>query len=217
LGQYARNWHGTETTTTPTATTDPYCLENPWDCDGSYSGGSDTSDISGGGGKPIYDLAANNDCANWDVCANNLSPELMQNYWEYNKSYLDVMGRVGDVTAGFGIVSATVGMTTLVSDASIALFLGVVDPEPISKALILGGVAIAVVGFIAVATTNEMQDVNNAIVESGAYNSGGTITASPTSVTITTANGSTKVNTWIPFVAQVTLNLWASGNLVHDH
>jgi RHS repeat-associated protein len=42
-GQYARNWHGTKTTPTTTATTDPYCLENPWDCNGTFSGGSDTS------------------------------------------------------------------------------------------------------------------------------------------------------------------------------
>ena len=60
--------------------------------------------------------------------------------------------------------------------------------------------------------TNEMQNVNNTIVESGAYNNGGSITASPTSVTITTANGSTTVNTPIPFVAGFTLNLWGSGN-----
>jgi hypothetical protein len=119
------------------------------------------------------------------------------------------------------VVSRALFGEQIISGASAALIgAGVlsagtlIDPEPVTKTLGTIAVILAAASLVSIFASNDLQNVNNGIVRSGALTAGGSITASPTSVTIHSGNGNiTTVHTVIPFVAQISLGTWANHNL----
>ena len=167
------------------------------------------------------ELLQNDDdkCKGWVVCANDLSVQDMQAYWDYSNGFLSIMSNLSRTTERIGIVIGVSGIVTFISSNGIALAVltitgAIVDPEPISKAAMVGGLALTFAGAAIGEASRNTQDVANAIVKSGAYNSGGTIIAGILNVKIFPRFGENKtVGTAIPSLQQILLNNWARQNL----
>jgi len=155
LGQYARNWHGIETTTTPTATTDPYSVENPWDCGGSYYSNDEpniTGLDDGGGGKPLYEIAPNGG----PICDTQTSGNLCVEASYTNQEVTDLANQmIQDAKSEntFGNAIAWVGGATVAAAGFIAL----AGPEAFPAAIAVGlfGIAVALVGGAIISDTGE--------------------------------------------------------------
>jgi RHS repeat-associated protein len=196
--------------------TNNYCTTHPWACGG--NGGC------GGGGHPLPMPNPNPDdnieCPDWNVCATDVSSDIVHDYWTTNKNYLNTYNQWTTTTAIGAFVSAVATYTVsaisggqpIFTPQFIALVTGiaVVEPTQISKFLLGTAIVLAASSVALQAVANNLQNINNAIVENGALNTGGTITASPTQVTIITSKGTTTVPSIL--VGQITLNSWAGGN-----
>lgn len=212
LNRFAYTLNNPMRYTDPTGHT-AVCPYGPEDCAALEDSNSDNSNNNSNNNTNNNN---NNDdeCPDWNACVTDVNASTMQSYWDSNNVFLNIMGITGIVEAAGGLAGMALGGVTLISPASIALLTGiaVADPEPISKILIGAGAAALIVGAIAVTAAYDIQNVNNAIVKSGAYNNGGSITAGPLNVNITTSNTTTTVHTHIPFAAAASLWLWAHGN-----
>jgi hypothetical protein len=197
-------------------------------CQGSGGGSNDDDDEDddnpgGSGGHPLLSLDdPTYDCPNWNVCASDLGPEYVQDYWGSVNNFIDSYDNLTTVLGVGGIISSLAGLATYIASnggpiatpAFLALLTGiaVVEPTPIGEALLAVGVTATIGAFVLDQSMNNLQTINNAIVTSGAYSNGGTITASLTQVQIITSTGTTTVPSFL--VAQIALNSWASDNLI---
>jgi hypothetical protein len=100
----------------------------------------------------------------------------------------DQLDRLGDILDPLGIASSFIGLTTstattiavgvtgapILSNASVALFLGLTGPE----LLIVGGLALAALGIVAEVTSYEMGQISENMDESLITSTGGTLTVS---------------------------------------
>lgn len=157
------------------------------------------------------------DCPDWNVCIIDVPGEIIQSYWDANNGFLNSTNGslLGLDLLGLGSAAlAYLTGTHVISAESIALILGLslVDPTPIEEIIIVGGLVVAATAITANLVVNDIQNVNNAMVISGALENGGTIVANWDGVTITTPEGSTSVNTLVPFSSQISLGIWANGN-----
>jgi|GEM_PF-6494678 len=177
-------------------------------------------DPNPGGGQPLpmpdpTPGGSGIECPNWNTCTIDISSGAMQSYWDANNAFLNSMG---NTTLGYellslgGLTLAYLTGTQVISAESIALILGIsiIDPTPIEEFLIIGGLTVAAVAVTASLAMNDIQDVNNAIVTSGALQNGGSIVADWDGATITTSQGTTYIDTLLPFSAQISLGVWAS-------
>ena len=190
--------------------------DDEFGCSGNGGGGSN-------GGKSQNSPASNGSseeedgCDNWEVCIIDADPVAIHDYWEANNSTLTTLTNIGEFTGLTSLASAILSLIAsgapVFTANTIALILGIsiVDPTPIAKTLLVAAVVIAAVALTTTIAGDDLQSINNQIVTSGAYQNGGSISASPMTVTITTSTGVTTYNSQVPFVAQLSLYFWATG------
>ncbi len=155
------------------------------------------------------------------LCANDLSPELIQDFWDANNIILGQynkwttrfgVGGLLSMAAGYIIYSKTNGAPIFTPEfISLLTGISVLDPTLVGEALIVAGIVSEGIAFVANQAANNLQDINNAIVKSGAYDNGGTITANLTEVTIVTPNNNTPpVSSFL--VGWAVLYSWTNNN-----
>jgi hypothetical protein len=130
---------------------------------------------------------------------------------------LETLTKISKFTGSSALMSAILSLIAkgapIFTAKTIALIFGVAvaDPTPIVELLLVVAVVTAAISLGMTFAGDDLQNVNNALVKSGAYQNGGTISASPMSLTITTSTGTTTVNSQVPFVSMLSLYIWAEG------
>ncbi len=181
------------------------------------SGNSNGGSGGNGGGGNNDEPSDTDQCPAWNTCVIDVPNETVQDYWNTNNGFLNTMNNTLIGADILGLGAATLAYLTgmeVISAESIALILGIslLDPTPIEEILVVGGLIVAATAVTANLVTNDIQNVNNAIVTSGALQNGGSILANWDGMTITTSEGTTTVNTVVPFSAQISLALWAGAS-----
>jgi RHS repeat-associated protein len=185
-------------------------------CDSSGDGGGEGDGTGGGGGKPKDSTnSQDEECHDW-ICV-DADSEAAQSYWDANNLTLETLTKISKFTGSSALMSAILSLIAkgapIFTAKTIALIFGVAvaDPTPIVELLLVVAVVTAAISLGMTFAGDDLQNVNNALVKSGAYQNGGTISASPMSLTITTSTGTTTVNSQVPFVSMLSLYIWAEG------
>jgi hypothetical protein len=160
------------------------------------------------GGKGLYSPANNNTGCDALYCITDISPTQMSQYWDSNNSIISTLSTTSWVSGATGLLSAIakaiVDDKTILSAASLSLFTAAaIDPEPISKALLITAIVGGAVVLYATAAQSDLQSVNNAIVNTGAKTGGGSLSVNPFSVKVNGPGGSSENVTTFSGIVQV--------------
>ncbi len=152
-----------------------------------------------------------------DAEEDEYTAEELKRFWDHNNDILEFFGLYETGAIGGAAMSAAGAWATqhfgrpLMSPESISLITGVALIEPTLIAEFLVGVTIGLV-IVDVGVNiiqNDLQSINNGIVNSGALQQGGSVSANSGSLQISNSNGVTTVDTTTPYIAPITLFLWS--------
>ncbi|HXF90735.1 MAG TPA: hypothetical protein VNJ29_02260 [Candidatus Nitrosotenuis sp.] len=166
-----------------------------------------------GAGKPLASLLTQEPEPPDDI----IPPESIQDYFNSNDSFTDIMETWGLISTGGGLFTSGLGyyISQYVTWNTVSLLFGValLEPSFLGEVVFLGGLAIAAIGLVVASYAYDVGNINDALVSTGAYYEGGSIIANVDGAVITSASGDVEtVNTILPFSAQLNLSLWAASN-----
>jgi hypothetical protein len=166
-----------------------------------------------GGGKPLASLSPQEP----EPPDSIIPPESIQDYFNSNDSFTDIMETWGLISAGGGLFTSGLSyyISQYVTWNTVSLLFGValLEPSFLGEVVFFGGLAIAAIGLVVAAYAYDVGNINDALVSTGAYYEGGSIIANAGGAVITSASGDVEtVNTILPFSAQLNLSLWAASN-----